>query len=110
MRVVAPAGNNALTIDESVTSGNLSTLLGLGSGSNVYRSDCSGGLKASITQSFSQRGVRHDQRDLHRAGAGTYYLGVKLTTNTVKGLGAAVPHDGHLPVLNPSGGRHHARA
>jgi hypothetical protein len=39
--VVAPAGNNSLTIDESVTSGNLSTLLALGSGSNVFRSDCS---------------------------------------------------------------------
>jgi hypothetical protein len=86
VRVVAPAGNNLFTVDQAVTSGNLSTLLSLGGGSNVYRSDCGGGLKANITQSATDTSSGTISVSFNAPVAGTYYFGLKLSTTSLRGL------------------------
>ena len=91
LRVVAPAGANALTVDQEVTSGNLSTLLSVGGGSNVYRSDCSGGLKATITQGSTNGTAGTISVSFNAPAAGTYFVGLKLSTNSLKGLSEPSP-------------------
>jgi hypothetical protein len=91
VRVSAPAGSNSFTVNQSVTTGNLSTLLALGGGSNVYRSDCGGGLKATITQSSTDASTGTISVSFTAPVAGNYYLGLKLTTSGLKGLNPPAP-------------------
>ncbi len=91
VRVSAPAGSNSFTVNQSVTTGNLSTLLALGGGSNVYRSDCGGGLKATITQTSTDASSGTISVTFTAPVAGNYYIGLKLSTNGLKGLNPPAP-------------------
>ena len=91
VRVVAPAGNNSLTIDQSVTTGNFATLFALSGGSNVFRADCTAGLKAVITQSSVNASSGTISVTFTAPVAGTYYLGIKLSSSPFKGLAQPTP-------------------
>ena len=102
VRVVAPAGDNSLTIDQSVTTGNFATLFALSGGSNVFRADCTAGLKATITQSSVNASSGTISVAFTAPLAGTYYLGIKLSSSPFKGLAATHAVDRFLPLLNPT--------
>jgi len=91
VRVVSPAGNNSLTIDQSVTTGNFATLFALSGGSNVFRADCTGGLKATITQSSVNASSGTISVAFTAPTAGAYYLGIKLSSSPFKGLNPPAP-------------------
>ena len=91
VRVSAPAGNNSFTVNQAVTTGNVSTLLAVGGGSNVFRSDCGGGLKATITQTSTDASSGTISVSFTAPVGGNYYLGLKLTTSGLKGLNPPVP-------------------
>ena len=89
--MVAPAGDNSLTIDQSITTGNFATLFALSGGSNVFRADCTAGLKATITQSSVNASSGTISVAFTAPVAGTYYLGIKLSSSPLKGLAQPTP-------------------
>jgi uncharacterized repeat protein (TIGR01451 family) len=78
-KVSVPAsGSQTLTVSQTITSGNFSTLFGLANGSAVFNGSCSK-LGASFSQSGSNVTVR-----FNAPSPGTYYLSVRYTTTTVR--------------------------
>ena len=88
MAVTAVEGSNTVTVDQSITTGNFATLFGLASGSNVYRSGCNGGVKATFTQTSTDGASGTVSVTFTAAAAGTYYVNVKLAPNELKGAPA----------------------
>jgi len=95
VKVTGVAGTNTVTVNQSITSGNLGTLFSLVSGSNVFRSDCSAGLNRSFAQSSINGATGTITVTFDAPAAGTYYVNVKLSTNPVKGLTVPTPTTVH---------------
>ena len=80
VRVNAAAGSNTVVISQAITTGNFSTLFGLGSGSAVDNPACAVVSGATFTAAsgngtFTVRWTA--------PSAGTYYIGVRLSTSAV---------------------------
>ena len=60
VKITAPAGNNVVVVNQSITTGNFNTLFALASGSNVYNSSCTN-VHGTFTQSaiIDRNGDRH---------------------------------------------------
>jgi hypothetical protein len=80
LQVVAPVGDNTFTVTQQVTTGNFSVLHSLSTGSNAYKSDCTAGLKPTITQNGGIVTVQ-----FNAPVAGTYYIALKFSTSPIKG-------------------------
>ena len=89
--VTAGAGNNTFTVNQSITTGNFSTLFEVAPGSSVSRSNCSGGVKAAFTQSSTAASAGDVTVSFDAPTAGTYYINLKLSTNSLKGQTAPSP-------------------
>ena len=50
VKITAPAGNNTVVVNQSITTGNFNTLFAIASGSNVYNSSCKN-VHGTFTQS-----------------------------------------------------------
>jgi len=85
VRVTVPAGNNAFTITQTITTGNFSTFWDIASGSNVFDSNCNS-LHPNITQNGNTTTVT-----FNAPTAGTYFISVKYDTGSVKGKTAPSP-------------------
>jgi predicted extracellular nuclease len=91
VNVTATQGANTFTVNQAVTSGNFATLFAAGSGSSVYRSDCSSVSKASFTQSTTAASSGTITVKLTAPVAGTYSINVKFSTNELKNAAAPSP-------------------
>jgi hypothetical protein len=89
MTVTAPAGNNVFTITQTITTGNFETLFLTGNGSSVFDSDCVA-LQRRITQSGDTVTVT-----FNAPAAGTYFIAIKLNSQTVIGQPRPFPRTVH---------------
>ena len=89
--VYATAGANSFTINQSITSGNFSTLFAVTTGSNVFNWDCTGGLKPLFVQSSTNSDSGTVTVTFNAPTSGTYYIAVKFTTGSVKGKSEPAP-------------------
>jgi hypothetical protein len=80
VRVAGSAGSNTAVIPQSITTGNFSTLFGLGSGTAVYNASC-GSVSGATATAVSGNGSF--TVSWNAASAGTYYVALKLSTSTV---------------------------
>jgi hypothetical protein len=80
VRVNAAAGSNTVVISQSITTGNFSTLFGQGSGSTVNNSGCAVVSGATVTAG-SGNGTFTVQ--WNASSAGTYFIGLNLSTSAV---------------------------
>jgi hypothetical protein len=88
VRVNAAAGPNTAVISQSITTGNFGTLFGQGAGSTVNDPACSAVSGATFTAA-SGNGTFTVQ--WNAASAGTYYIGLSLSTSAVKRQPAPSP-------------------
>ncbi len=81
VRVDRSAGANSAVIPQSITTGNFSVLFGLGSGTSVYSPSCAAlsGVTATASSGNGSFTVQWNA-----ATAGTYFVALRLNTNTVK--------------------------
>jgi uncharacterized repeat protein (TIGR01451 family) len=86
VKVGATAGSNSKVIDQTITSGNFSTLFALASGSAVYDTNCVKISKPTFSQSSGTITATWNA-----ASAGTYYLAVKLDASSVQRKAAPSP-------------------
>jgi predicted extracellular nuclease len=93
--VTAVAGSNTFTINQSITTGNLTTQFGVASGSQVFKSNCAGGLKPTFSQSSTSGSASIVTVSFNAPTAGTYHVNLKFSTNTVKGQAAPTPTTVH---------------
>jgi uncharacterized protein len=93
--VTAAAGSNTFTINQSITTGNFTTLFLLASGSNVFKAGCAGGLKPTFSQSSTTGSSGTVTVSFNAPTAGTYHINLKFSTNTVKGKAAPTPTTVH---------------
>lgn len=93
--VTAAAGSNTFTINQSITTGNFTTLFLLASGSNVFKAGCAGGLKPTFSQSSTTGSSGTVTVSFNAPTAGTYHINLKFSTNTVKGKVAPTPTTVH---------------
>ena len=84
-KVQAAAGPNTFTVNESITSGNFSSLFAMQAGSNVWTSGCN-----TVHPTISQVGGAVTLQ-FNAPSAGTYVLLVKFSANSVKGAAAPSP-------------------
>jgi hypothetical protein len=89
--VTAAAGSNTFTINQAITTGNFATLFALGSGSNVFRTDCSAGLHPDFSQTSISAASGTVTVTFSAPSAGTYYVNLKFSTNSVKAQTAPSP-------------------
>ena len=80
VRVNAAVGSNTVVISQSITTGNFSTLFGQGSGSTVNTSGCAAVSGATVTAA-SGNGTFTVQ--WNASSAGTYFIGLNLSTSAV---------------------------
>jgi hypothetical protein len=90
--VSRPAGSNTATIPQSITTGNFTTLFGLGSGSAVYDSSC-GAVGGATATAASGNGTFTVQ--WNAASAGTYYVRLVLATSSVTNKRVPTPATVH---------------
>ncbi len=84
--MTAAAGDNAFTIDQTITSGNFNTLLAdRGNGSNVLDSDCVS-LEATGRHSGGTVTVR-----FNAPAAGTYFIAIGFDAKSLIGTAAPSP-------------------
>jgi hypothetical protein len=76
----ASAGANTAVIPQSITTGNFSTLFGLGSGTAVYGSGCGSVSGATVAASG---GNSTFTVQWNAASSGTYFIGLRLSTSSV---------------------------
>jgi hypothetical protein len=88
VRVTASAGANTFVVPQSITTGNFTTLFGLGSGSGVFGSGCAGVAGATFTASAND-----DTFTIrwNASSAGTNYVSVHLATSGVRNKPAPSP-------------------
>lgn len=82
---VSAAASINLTTNQSITSGNFSTLFGLTPGSAVFNSSCS-----TLSATFTQNGAA-TVTTFNAPAAGTYYVSIKYATTTVRNLAVPSP-------------------
>jgi hypothetical protein len=81
VRVSRSAGSNSVVIPQSITTGNFSTLFGLGTGTAVFNASC-GAVSGATATAASGNGSFTVQWSA--ASAGTYYIALNLSTAAVK--------------------------
>jgi hypothetical protein len=91
VRVTGAGGANTFVVSQSITTGNFSTLFGLGSGSAVFNSGC-GTVSASFSASANDDAFTIQWNG---ANAGTYYIGLSLATSRVRNKPAPNPPTVH---------------
>jgi hypothetical protein len=87
VKVTAPAGNNTFTITQTITTGNFSSLFDVASGSDVFSSSCNS-VGPTITQNPTTKAVTVA---FNAPAAGTYFIGIKYSVNSVVGSPAPSP-------------------
>ena len=91
VQVTGGAGSNSASVAQSITTGNFSTLFGLGTGSAVYTAGCTDSgatfTAASGNGSFTAQ--------WNGASAGTYYVRLVLSTSAVLNLKVPNPSTVH---------------
>jgi hypothetical protein len=92
VRVNGAAGSNTVVISQSITTGNFSTLFGQGSGSTVNTPACAA-VSGATFNAGSGNGTFTVQ--WNAASAGTYYLGLRVSTGAVKNRAAPNPPTVH---------------
>jgi len=90
VKVTVAAGSNTFTVNQSITTGNFSSLFVLTSGSNVFNANCVNGLNPNITQSGANVTVQWNA-----PSAGTYIISIKYSTSSVTGVTAPTPSTVH---------------
>jgi hypothetical protein len=84
VKVTAAAGSNTFVINQSITTGNFNTLFSITSGSNVFDSTCTNGLKPSFTQSSTNGTTGTVTVQWNAPSAGTYIISIKFDATSVK--------------------------
>jgi len=87
VKVTVPAGNNTFTITQTITTGNFSTFMDVANGSNVFDSNCNS-VSPTITQNLTTGTVTVT---FNAPPAGTYFIGIKYSANSVGGSPAPSP-------------------
>jgi hypothetical protein len=85
--VTAPAGNNVVTITQTITTGNFTCKFAFASGSNVFDSNCNA-LSETITQ---DPGTGTVTVTFNAPTAGTYIIGIKYDSKSIAGCNAPSP-------------------
>ena len=85
--VTVPAGNNSVTITQTITTGNFTGLFDFASGSNVFNSNCNS-VSETITQNPTTGAVTVQ---FNAPTAGTYIIGIKYDSKSIAGLTAPSP-------------------
>jgi hypothetical protein len=85
VKVTVPAGNNTLTITQTITTGNFSTFFTVAAGSSVFNSNCNS-VGSTITQNGNTTTV-----SFNASTAGTYFIGIKYDPHSVVGQPAPSP-------------------
>ena len=99
VQVTGGAGSNTATISQSITTGNFSTLFGLGTSSSVYDVGCAGIAGATVTASPSNDTFTVQWS---AASAGTYYIALNLATSAVKQQPVPNPATVHYAFSTPA--------
>jgi hypothetical protein len=90
VKVTAAAGSNTFMVNQSITTGNFSTLFALAPGSSVFNSSC-----ADVSATFKQTSINAMSNKVtvkfNASSAGTYYIAIKLSTSSVNGKPAPTP-------------------
>lgn len=86
------AGSDSAVISQSITTGNFSTLFGLGTTSAVFSSSCTSVSGATVT---AASGNSSFTVQWNGASAGTYYIRLRLNTSAVKNKTAPNPSTVH---------------
>jgi hypothetical protein len=84
-KVQAQAGTNTFTVNESIITGNFTTLFPIAAGTNVFTDGCE-----TVHPTFTQSGGVITAQ-FNAASAGTYVISVKFQTQALKGAAAPSP-------------------
>jgi len=85
--VTVPAGNNSVTITQTITTGNFTGTFNIASGSSVYTSNCN-----SLSETFTQNPTTGALTVQWNAPtAGTYIIGIKYDSKSIVGDPAPSP-------------------
>jgi hypothetical protein len=87
--VTVPAGNNSVTITQTITTGNFNTFFNLGGGGSVFTSNCNS-VSNTITQNGNTTTVM-----FNAPTAGTYIIGIKYNSKSIAGAAAPNPPTVH---------------
>jgi hypothetical protein len=87
VKVTVPAGNNSVTITQTITTGNFTCLFDFASGSNVFDSNCNS-VSETITQNPTTGTVTVN---FNAPTAGTYIIGIKYDSKSIAGCTAPSP-------------------
>jgi hypothetical protein len=85
--VTVPAGNNNVTITQTITTGNFTGKFDFASGSNVFTSNCNS-VSDTITQNPTTGAVTVN---FNAPTAGTYIIGIKYDSKSIVGDPAPSP-------------------
>jgi hypothetical protein len=85
--VTVPAGNNNVTITQTITTGNFAGKFDFASGSNVFNSNCNS-VSDTITQNPTTGAVTVN---FNAPTAGTYIIGIKYDSKSIVGDPAPSP-------------------
>ena len=91
VKVTAAAGSNTFVVDQTITTGNFSTLFALTSGSSVFNGNCKQLQGATFTQSSTNGTTGTITVMFNAPTAGTYYIAVKLNTANLNMQPAPTP-------------------
>jgi hypothetical protein len=87
VKVTVPAGNNSVTITQTITTGNFTGKFDFTSGSNVFTSNCNS-VSNTITQNTTTGAVTVQ---FNAATAGTYIISIKYDSKSIVGDPAPSP-------------------
>jgi len=87
VKVTVPAGNNSVTITQTITTGNFTGLFDFHSGSNVFNSNCNS-VSNTMTQNPTTGAVT---AQFNAPTAGTYIIGIKYDSKSIVGDPAPSP-------------------
>jgi hypothetical protein len=85
--VTVPAGNNTVTITQTITTGNFTGVFNIASGSSVFTSNCNS-VADTITQNTTTGAVTVA---FNAPTAGTYIIGIKYDSKSIVGDPAPSP-------------------
>ena len=85
--VTVPAGNNVVTVTETITTGNFTGLFNIASAQNVFNSSCNS-LSSTIAQNPNTGTVTVS---FNAPVAGTYIISIKYDSKSIVGLPAPSP-------------------
>jgi len=90
VKVTAPAGNNTVVVNQSITTGNFNTLFAVQSGSTVYNSSCKN-AHGNFTQSTINNTTGTVTITFSAPTAGIYYIGIKFQASSIDGKTTPAP-------------------